>query len=151
MGGVPPRPWRRLGSRRRPGRQATCGGGGGSRRAAPSAADTCSGAALHQVLTHAGEITLLLTRGFGVQSINTSFDADFASRQAQAECARLLEYEGAELHTSNHYYMDIVQELRKEILQAEDGEQVWKKRPFLAELTFQNLKKEKRLLKSTWD
>ena len=34
------------------------------------------------------EITLLLTRGFGVQSINTSFDAEFASRQAQAECAR---------------------------------------------------------------
>ena len=30
------------------------------------------------------EITLLLTRGFGVQSINTSFDAEFASRQAQA-------------------------------------------------------------------
>ena len=34
------------------------------------------------------EITLLLTRGFGVQSINTSFDAEFASRPAQAECAR---------------------------------------------------------------
>ena len=33
------------------------------------------------------EITLLLTRGFGVQSINTSFDAEFASRPAQAECA----------------------------------------------------------------
>ena len=30
------------------------------------------------------EITLLLTRGFGVQSINTSFDAEFASRPAQA-------------------------------------------------------------------
>ena len=34
------------------------------------------------------EITLLLTRDFGVQSINTSFDAEFASRPAQAECAR---------------------------------------------------------------
>ena len=38
--------------------------------------------------TVSSEITLLLTRGFGVQSINTSFDAEFASRPAQAECAR---------------------------------------------------------------
>ena len=39
---------------------------------------------------------------------------------ARAESHQLLRYEAAEVHTSNHYYMDIVQQLRKEILS--DGE-----------------------------
>jgi len=63
---------------------------------------------------------------------------------AQAECARLLEYEGAELHTSNHYYMDIVQQLRRDILAEKhpDAKAVWSERPFLQHLNFEALKKQ---------
>ena len=61
---------------------------------------------------------------------------DFVMRQqletALAAAANLMRYE-EEVHTCNHYYMDIVQDLRREILQdsTSDGEAVWKKRAFL--------------------
>ena len=49
---------------------------------------------------------------------------------AEIECRRILDYEQAGA-ASNHYYMDIVQDLRREILSVQEGEQVWQKRPYL--------------------
>ena len=88
-----------------------------------------------------------------------------ASDVARERCHDLLQYEDDEVHTSNHYYMDIVQDLRREILQDDGIEQarsrfallavlaemrascvvavqVWStgKRPFLADLDFKTLK-----------
>ena len=61
---------------------------------------------------------------------------------ATQQCHLLLQYEDDEVHTSNHYYMDIVQELRREILQDAESEEVWKKRPFLTGVDFTSLKKQ---------
>ena len=56
---------------------------------------------------------------------------DDCTAAAQRECARLLAYEDACCWTANHYYMDIVQDLRREILADTEGEPVFAKRPYL--------------------
>ena len=61
---------------------------------------------------------------------------------AKRDCARLLAYENAQIHTSNHYYMDIVQDLRREILADTDAEPIFAKRPYLKNLNFEALKKK---------
>ena len=65
------------------------------------------------------------------------------TQTAQAQCKMLLDFEDAEVITSNHYYMDIVQQLRKDILQDEHAEEVWAKKPaYLQGLDFSKLKKQ---------
>jgi len=60
---------------------------------------------------------------------------------ARRESERLMQYEDAEAHTSNHYYMDIVQQLRKDILADNEAKTVWSKKPaFLDGLDFSSLK-----------
>lgn len=62
------------------------------------------------------------------------------AKQARRECARVLRWEEADLVTANHYYMDIVQDLRREILADTDAESVWTKRPYLQGYDFASLK-----------
>ena len=65
------------------------------------------------------------------------------SEVARVQTAQLLMYEDAEAHTCNHYYMDVVQQLRKDILQDVEAEEVWKKKPeYLEGLNFSSLKKK---------
>ena len=65
------------------------------------------------------------------------------SEMARVQTAQLLMYEDSEAHTFNHYYMDIVQQLRKDILQDAEAEEVWKKKPeYLEGLDFSSLKKK---------
>jgi hypothetical protein len=62
---------------------------------------------------------------------------------ALAEALRLLEWEDAVTHTSNHYYMNIVQHLRREILVDQQSDEVWKQKPsHLQHLDFSRLKKQ---------
>ena len=68
---------------------------------------------------------------------------DECASLAQHECARLLDYEHACCWTANHYYMDIVQDLRREILADEASEPpTFAKRPYLLNFNFANLKKK---------
>ena len=105
--------------------------------------DAVSEAASHKLQTiietfvdakaHPKLVTLLLSTAATVVKEQT--------KAAQRDTARLLQYEDAEVHTHNHYYMDIVQDLRKRILEKDDAEEVWSKLPDdLANLDFSSLK-----------
>jgi len=62
---------------------------------------------------------------------------------ALKESGRMLQWEDRVTHTSNHYYMDIVQQLRREILKDDQSEEVWMtKPPYLKHLDFSKLSKQ---------
>eukprot|EP00966_Prymnesium_polylepis_P334032 7389439-Prymnesium_polylepis.1 len=68
---------------------------------------------------------------------------DHQTELALKESGRVLQWEDCVTHTSNHYYMDIVQQLRREILKDDQSEEVWKtKPPYLKHLDFSKLSKQ---------
>ena len=76
--------------------------------------------------------------------------SDLVEQRLQAAlvaCRMLVEFENDETHTANHYYMDIVQDLRSEILGSagdddDKGEGKWSKRPYLRGFDLKQLKEK---------
>jgi hypothetical protein len=77
--------------------------------------------------------------------------SDLVEQRLQAAlvaCRMLVEFENDETHTANHYYMDIVQDLRSEVLGnagdivADKGEGTWSKRPYLQGYDLKQLKEK---------